>query len=291
VDLPKHIEKALDEQHQAAKGQALQGAAPQVSRERRAAMAQIARLEKTPREYRNLIPGNGLITGCRLVQPEGSQFVQGYYPKGPGDLRGSHFKSWEDGRRTKEEAVQQVIDWMWARHRRDVESGRDPELAPDASDCDSERSPVRGPGRGPGPGPGPGPGRGTQRGRGAASSGRGTQRGRGSGRGAAPSENPPAPGPAGIPPAVIPAAVTGPGPAPSRGRGRGGGAAPANAAVSVQPHGGGPAPPYQQVAAAVSLQASAHYICLCCWRLCATLFRSVEASSGFMLLRYPVSLC
>ena len=46
VDLPKHIVKALDEQHQAAKGQALQGAAPQVSRERRTAMAQVARLEK-----------------------------------------------------------------------------------------------------------------------------------------------------------------------------------------------------------------------------------------------------
>ena len=253
VDLPKSIVKALDEQHAAAKGQALQGAAPQVSRERRAAMAKVAHLEKTPREYRDLIPGNGLIPGCRLVQPEGSLFVQGYYPRALGDVRGSRWSTWEDGRRTKAQAVQQVLDWMWARHRRAAaaESAKGLELAPDASD--SER----------GPGCGPGPGRGRALGNQEAPAGRGRQRGRGRGRGrgVAPSEDPQAPAPAGIP-----AAVTASNAAQQlrgRGRGHGGGPAPANTALGTElPHGGGPAPPYQQVSAAVALQASAHYSCL-----------------------------
>ena len=83
--------------YNAAKGQeAAMAGEPQVLDKRAGRLIQAAD-RMTSREYLARMPGQGQIHGCRIAQPLGAQWIQGYYPKGPGDAKDSRFASWADG--------------------------------------------------------------------------------------------------------------------------------------------------------------------------------------------------
>ena len=135
---------------------------PQVLDQRAGRLIQAAdRL--TSREYLERIPGQGQIRGCRIVQPLGAQWIQGYYPKGPGDMRDSRFASWADGQKSKAECEKVVLDWMFLRHSRAVARGANADPGPD-EEIQHEADGLRGRGCGRGRSRGRGRGLGGQQG-------------------------------------------------------------------------------------------------------------------------------
>ena len=166
LNLPKSLEKAIDSIHAAAKGMHVlqQGEKPKIDRRTLKAMAKAQQF--TPLGYRSKLPGDGLIPGCRLVVLDETCCLQGYYPKGDDNVRGSRWQWWGEGHQTKDEALKVVLDWMWSRHRWAAgQSGLDLALRPE--DADMAKDVARhatGHGKGRGKGRGRGRGRGRARG-------------------------------------------------------------------------------------------------------------------------------